>query len=74
MLCAGSAVPFPFDRFESIWDYLGWAISNTVAILTNPEGEFKTRTIELINALAALVGLNVEVSAGGIIYGNQEDD
>lgn len=63
MICAGSAIPFPFDKFDSIWDYLGWAIENTTSILSNPEGEFRRRTVELINALAALANINVEFKA-----------
>ena len=65
MLCAGSAVPFPFDKFEDIWDYLGWAVSNTLSILENPEGEFRRRTIELINALADLLGIRIDFLDGG---------
>lgn len=61
MICAGSAVPFPFDKFESIGDYLGWAVTNTLSILADPQGEFRKRTVELINALADLIGVNVEV-------------
>lgn len=63
MICAGSAVPFPFDKFESIWEYLGWAIENTLSILADPAGEFRRRTIELINALAALADINIEFKA-----------
>lgn len=61
MLCAGSAVPFPFDRFDSIWEYLGWAITNTLKILSDPDGEFKRRTIELVESLAALGGFEIEI-------------
>lgn len=61
MICAGSAVPFPFDRFESIGEYLSWAVTNTLSILADPQGEFRKRTIELINALADLIGVNLVV-------------
>lgn len=56
----GTAVSFPGQTFDSVFDYLSWAIRNSTSVLVDPVGALYSRTKELIISLADLVGIKIK--------------
>lgn len=58
-LAAPAIHPYYKDHFNTIFEYLFWVFKNVGEILSDPIGTLRRRTIELIQALADLIGVKV---------------
>ena len=63
-LAAPAWAPFYKDHFNTIFDYLVWSIRNITDIISDPQGALKRRTLELIYALADLIGVDITFKEG----------
>jgi hypothetical protein len=52
-------LPYYKDHFNTIWEYISWVFKNVSDVILDPIGALKRRTLELIYALADLIGVDV---------------